>query len=76
MKSCFTGRFDKSEKGDVSIRAHTELIPRLHSAFSMLQTTAYLLLGLMAPSLGIFFISMKTENWIFLAGLTILKKKT
>jgi len=50
------------------------VIPWLHSASGMLQTTAYLLSGHMAPNYGILDF---TEKWkvIFLAGLTILKNR-
>jgi len=50
------------------------MIPRLHYASGMLQTTAYLLLGHMAPNLGILDFNEEIKG-VFLAGLTIQKKK-
>jgi len=51
-KSDFSGRFDNSKKGDVS--GHCERLQGwscgFHSASRRLQTTAYLLLGHMAPN--------------------------
>jgi hypothetical protein len=64
MKSDFSGWFDNSEKGDLpglfywmwgvimclGILSGCGVIPWLHSASGMLQTTAYLLLDHMAPN--------------------------
>jgi len=58
-KSDVVGWFDNSEKGDVSrnFERLPGLIPWLHSTSEMLQTTAYLLLGYMAPKKGFLDIS-------------------
>jgi len=54
-KKRFSGWFDNFEKGDVfwAVRALAGVIPRLHSTSGTLRTTAYQVLGHMAPNQGI-----------------------